>query len=72
MAQPKITILEKRIIDDGLVYIEGMMETDAVKPTEGIAGGSMLFDFETGTEYYFKGSTGAWVTSEEAGGGDET
>lgn len=69
MAQSKITILEQRIVEGNRVYIEGMIESDAVKPTENIAGGSNLFDFETGTAYFFKASTGEWVTSEESSGG---
>ena len=66
MYDPKITITEQRIMEGNKVYIEGFMESDAEKPTENIAGGSNLFDFETGTPYFFKASSGEWVTSEEA------
>lgn len=70
MANPKITIIEQRVVEGNLIYIEGMMESDAVKPTENIAGGSNLFDFETGTPYFFKASSGQWVTPEETSGGE--
>ena len=64
MYDTKITIIEQRIVEGNKVYIEGMMETGAIKPTENIAGGSNIFDFETGTPYFFKASSGAWVTPE--------
>ena len=63
MAQfdPKITILEMRVTIGNELYVEGMMEADAEKPTENIAGGSMLFDFENGVAYFYKKSAGQWV-----------
>lgn len=64
----KITITEERIISGNTKYIEGFFETGATLPTEDIATGSNLLNIDTCVPYFFKASSGEWVTD----GSDET
>lgn len=66
----KLTITEARIISGNIKYIEGFFETGATLPTDNIATGSNLFNIDTGVAYFFKASTGEWITDES--GSDET
>lgn len=66
----KITIIEARIISGDIKYIEGFFETGATLPMDNIATGSNMFNIDTGAVYFFKASTGEWITDES--GSDET
>ena len=68
MADNKISILEEHYIDGDVRFIEGFFETGADLPTDNIATGSNMYDFEEGKLYWFKASSGEWITKEEQGG----
>ena len=58
-----IRILEERIFEGGLKYIEGACVHDDTKPTTGIITGSKLTEADTGDVYMFyeDESTPAWA-----------
>ena len=68
MANSKISITDERYIAGDVRFIEGFFETGEDLPTENIATGSNMYDFEEGKLYWFKASTGEWITKEEQGG----
>lgn len=68
MADNKLTIVEERYVAGDTRYIEGFCETGADLPTKNIATGSNIFNIDEGQAYFFKASTGEWITDEEQGG----
>ena len=67
MADNKISILDEHYINGDVRFIEGFFETGADLPTDNIATGSNMYDFEEGKLYWFKASSGEWITKEEGG-----
>ena len=58
-----IRILNERIIEGGLKYIEGACVHDDTKPTTGIITGSTMIEADTGDVYMFyeDDTTPAWA-----------
>ena len=58
-----IRILNERVFEGGLKYIEGACVADDTKPTTGIVTGSKLTEADTGDVYMFyeDDTTPAWA-----------
>lgn len=56
-----IRTLKRYVEPDGKEYVELSMDSDDVKPTEHISGGSIVSETDTGKVYFYDEDEGDWV-----------